>query len=213
MQARYVAAIGFLAIALPLASISAQGNAPDTVTGRWSFSLGVDPTNLSLHTPEPGVDARMVANLTRSWQAQNSRFARNISLMVGTDAPRQITPSSDPQCACTMRLSRRYAGLTAGASVDLVSVSRFTPYLKGGTGVYYTRFGRAPADGMLTPAELRLYQNGGFGQSDFSLGVNGGLGMKVRIGSHELFIEQALHAFDVRHLNVGVYPINIGLRF
>jgi hypothetical protein len=112
-----------------------------------------------------------------------------------------------------MKLSARYAGLTAGASYDLFSLSRFTPYLRGGAGVYHTEFARVPADGQLTPAELLLYQNGGFGQSGFSLGVNGGAGMKVRIGSHELFIEQALHAFDVRQLGSGVYPLSIGLRF
>lgn len=211
MHVLRLAAVTSLAVALPLASISAQSTASEPA--KWSFSLGVDPTHFNLHPPEPGVDARMVANLTRSWQSRNSRFARNISLMVGMDAPRQVTPSIDPLCACAMRISRDYAGLTAGASYDLFSLSRFTPYLKGGTGVYYNKFGRGPADGMLTPAELLLYQNGGFGQSSFSLGVNGGVGMKVRIGSHELFIEQALHAFDVNNLGTNIYPLNIGLRF
>jgi hypothetical protein len=210
MYVRYVVAVSYLAIALPLASVSAQSIAPQPAN--WSFSLGVDPTNLDLHTPNPGVDARMVANLTRSWQSLNSRFARHISLMAGTDAPREITPSSDPQCNCSMRISRRYGGLTAGASYDLFRVSRFTPYISGGTGVYYVSYGRAPADGMLTPAELMFYPNG-FSQRDFSLGVNGGLGVKARIGSHELFIEQVLHAFDVSHLGRGVYPFTIGLRF
>ena len=81
MHVRYVVAVSSLAIALPLASVSAQSTAPEPE--KWSFSLGVDPTHLDLHTPDPGVDARMVANLTRSWQSGNSRFARHISLMVG----------------------------------------------------------------------------------------------------------------------------------
>lgn len=215
MHVRYVVAVSSLAIALPLASVSAQSTAPDTA--RWSFSLGVDPTHFDLHTPEPGVDARMVANLTRSWQSGNSRFARHISLMVGADVPREVQPGLispfGPQCDCPMRLSRRYAGLTAGASYDLFRVSRFRPYITGGTGIYYNGYRRSPVNGVLTPSELAFYQNGGFSQDNFSLGVNAGLGLKVRIGSHELFIEQMLHKFDVRQPGIGIYPLNIGLRF
>lgn len=216
MHVRYVVAVSSLAIALPLASVSAQSTAPEPE--KWSFSLGVDPTHLDLHTPDPGVDARMVANLTRSWQSANSRFARHISLMVGTDAPREAQPGLispfGPQCDCPMRFSRRYAGLTAGASYDLFRVSRFTPYITGGTGIYYNGYRRSPVRGSLTPSELAFYQNGGFAQDNFSLGANAGLGLKVRIGSHALFIEQMIHDFDVRnHWIGGVYPLNIGLRF
>ena len=91
MHLRHAVTLGWFASALPLASLSAQsasstqGTAPDPA--KWSFSLGVDPGNLDLHTPEPGIDARAVANLTRSWQSRNSKWARHISLMVGADAP------------------------------------------------------------------------------------------------------------------------------
>ena len=207
-----VIASGCLAASLPLASGFAQ-SAPPSEPPKWSLSLGADPTHLDLHTPEPGVDARMVANLTRSWQSAASRLARHISLMVGTDAPREMNPSADPQCDCWMKITRRYAGLTAGASYDLFSASRFTPYLKGGTGIYYTSFTRGPSTGFLTPADLAYYQDG-FSESRFSLGANGGLGLKARLGSHELFIEQMIHSFDVRRRGVtGVYPLNIGIRF
>ena len=210
MHVRYVVAVSSLAIALPLASVSAQTTTPEPP--KWSFSLGVDPTHFDLHTPEPGVDARMVANLTRSWQSGNSRFARHISLLVGTDAPRQSNPIGDTPCDCPIRYSARYAGLTAGASLDLLRVSRFTPYLTGGTGLYYGRYGMTPANGYLTTQELRFYPNG-FSQSSFTLGVNGGFGLKVRIGSRELYVEQVLHSFDANHLGTGVNPLNIGIRF
>jgi hypothetical protein len=65
---------------------------------------------------------------------------------------------------------------------------------------------------MIRTSELIYYQNG-FGQSSFSLGVNGGLGIKVRLWSREFFIEETLHSFDVRRLDKGVYPLNIGVRF
>ena len=215
MLFRHVFAVSTFAIALPLASVSAQSTAPEPA--KWSFSLGVDPTHFDLHTPEPGVNARMVANLTRSWQSGNSRFARHNSLMVSADAPRESQPfmisQFGPQCDCPMSVSRRYTGLTAGASYDLFRVSRFTPYITGGTGIYYNGYRRSPVRGFLTPSELAFYQNGGFSQDNFSLGVNAGLGFKVRIGSHELFIEQMLHKFDVRQPGIGIYPLNIGLRF
>jgi hypothetical protein len=212
MDFRRSFAVSCLAVAIPLVPVFAQ-SASQPEPPKWSLSLGVDPTNLDLHTPEPGVDARMVANLTRSWQSANSRFARHISLMVGTDAPREFNPNPvDPQCNCWMKITRRYSALTAGVSYDLLRVSRFTPYLKGGTGIYYDSFTRGPSSGLLTPALLAYYGDG-FSESHFSLGVNGGLGLKVRLGSREIFIEQMLHTFDVRRTGTGVYPLNIGIRF
>jgi opacity protein-like surface antigen len=112
-----------------------------------------------------------------------------------------------------MHLSRRYAGLTAGASYDLFRVSRFTPYLSGGTGLYYSEFGRS-TDGVLTQGDLAFWGRD-FSQSHISLGVNAGLGLKVRLGSHELFIEQMLHQFDVQnhYWSGAVAPLNVGIRF
>lgn len=213
MGFRRSVAISCLAVVMPFVAVFAQ-SAPPSEPPKWSFSLGVDPTTLDLHTPEPGVDARMVANLTRSWQSANSRLARHISLMVGTDAPRKFNPNpADPQCNCWVSVTRRYSGLTAGVSYDVLRVSRITPYLKAGTGIYYRSFTRGPSSGFLTPAQLAYYKDG-FSESHFSLGVNGGLGLKVRLGSHELFIEQMIHSFDPRRRGVtGVYPLNIGIRF
>lgn len=230
MRLRYAVAVSSLALAVPLASVFAQTTTPSTqtitssaqsttpTTARWSFSLGADPTAFDLHTPEPGINARMVANLTRSWQSGHSRWTRNISLMVGGDAPHDASQGIPlffglQQCACSMHLSRRYAGLTAGASYDLLRVSRFTPYLSGGTGLYYSEFGRS-TDGVLTPGDLAFWGRD-FSQSHISLGVNAGLGLKVRLGSHELFIEQMLHHFDVQnhYWSGSIAPLNIGIRF
>jgi hypothetical protein len=215
MQLRYVLAVGSFAIAAPLARLQAQSAAP--APGNWSFSFGIDPSNFDLHTPEPGVQARMVANLTRNWQSANSKFGRHISLMVGLDAPHEVQPALisplGPQCDCPMRFSRKYAGLTAGASYDLFRVSRFTPYVTGGTGIYYDGYERAPARGMLTTSELPFYENGGFSGHRFSVGANAGLGLRVRLGSRELFVEQAIHEFDLGRRGLGVAPLSIGIRF
>ena len=67
MHVRYVIAVSSLAIALPLASVLAQTTTPEPA--KWSFSLGVDPTRFDVTNAEPGSEARMVANLTRSWQS------------------------------------------------------------------------------------------------------------------------------------------------
>jgi hypothetical protein len=205
MQIRHVVAVSSLAAVLPFASLFAQSTTPESP--KWSLSLGVDPTNLDLSTRDPGVDARMVANLTRSWQSANSPLTRHISLLVGRDAPRQF--QADQTCDCWWRVSNSYYGVTAGASYDLLRASRVTPYLKAGTGVYYTKESTWPANGQILVSQLPLLNY----RSGFSLGVNGGLGVKVRIGSHEFFVEEMLHAFDVRHLGKGVYPLNFGFRF
>ena len=204
MHIRYVV-VSALAAVLPLASIAGQSITPEP--GRWSLSLGLDPTHLDLNTRDPGVEARMVANLTRSWQSANSPLTRHISLLIGRDAPRQFQP--DQTCGCWWRVSNSYYGLTAGASYDLFRASRFTPYLKAGTGVYYTRQSTEPANNQVLVSQLPLMSY----RSGFSLGANGGLGLKVRIGSHEFFVEEMLHAFDVRRLDKGIYPLNFGLRF
>ena len=204
MHIRYVV-VTALAAVLPLASIAGQSITPEP--GRWSLSLGLDPTHLDVNTRDPGVEARMVANLTRSWQSANSPLTRHISLLIGRDAPRQFQP--DQTCGCWWRVSNSYYGLTAGASYDLFRASRFTPYLKAGTGVYYTRQSTEPANNQVLVSQLPLMSY----RSGFSLGANGGLGLKVRIGSHEFFVEEMLHAFDVRRLDKGIYPLNFGLRF
>ena len=205
MHVRYVVAVSSLAVALPFASASAQNTTAEPP--KWSVSVGVDPTHFDLQTRDPGVDLRMVANLTRSWQSANSPLTRHVSLMVGRDASRQF--QADQTCDCWWRVSNSYYGLTAGASYDLLRTSRFTPYLKTGTGVYYTSQSTEPVNGLILTSQLPFLNY----RSGFSLGVNGGLGVKVRIGSHEFFVEEMLHAFDVRDFSKGVYPLNFGLRF
>jgi hypothetical protein len=221
MHLRHVVTAGWFALTLPLASLSAQttsstpSSAPDQAT--WSLSLGADPTRFDLTNSSSGSQARMVANLTRSWQSAHSRWTRNISLLIGGDAPVQVQPGImglfGPQCDCPMRITQRYAGFTAGVSYDILRVSRFTPYVAGGTGIYYNGYQRSPVRDFLTPEELPFYTNGGFAQSKFSVGANGGLGLKVRLGSHQLFIEQMFHRFDINQPGIGVSPLNIGFRF
>lgn len=213
MHLHHVIAASSLALAVPLASVRAQGTAPEPPN--WSFSLGVDPGQLDLNTPEPGIDARAVTNLTRSWQSRNSKWARHISLMVGADAPHSLRPFYNQfgeACECWVRYASRYAGLTVGASYDLLRVSRFTPYLTGGTGIYYTGLRRSAADGV-TPNEFP-YFNQPYSQDKLALGANAGLGLKMRFGSHELFIEQMLHELDLnRRGRMAIAPLNIGFRF
>ena len=91
--------------------------------------------------------------------------------------------------------------------MDLFRLWKFTPYLQAGTGVYFTKL-----TGTVNPFPYTI-PNPAFDRTRFSLGVNGGLGIKARLGSHEFFVEQMLHAFDVRRIDTGVYPFNFGIRF
>jgi hypothetical protein len=216
MHLRYVIAVVSFAMALPLASVDAQSTTLDPA--KWSFSLGVDPVQLDLNTPDPGIDARGVANLTRSWQSRNSKWARHISLMVGADTPHSFHPfffsPEQPvlDCECSVRYANRYVGLTVGSSYDLLRVSRFTPYLTAGTGVYYTGFRRSAANGV-TPIGFSYYDQA-FSQNNFGIGANAGLGLKMRFGAHEFFMEQMLHELDLnRRRGMAIAPLNLGFRF
>ena len=195
-----------LALFLPLASSLAQ-TAPKEEPSKWALSLGVDPSALDLSTPDPGVEARVVGNLTRIWQAPGSRFSRQISLMVGTDAPHGYNSINSLFCTgCSSSISRSYAGLTAGGAVDLFRLSRFTPYIQGGAGIYYDRW-RSHLSRPL-PLSDESYKS-----NQFSFGMNAGLGIKARLGSHEFFVEQMLHTFQIAPVGRGVLPLNFGIRF
>jgi len=198
-----VFAIG-LSFILPLSAASAQSDSltsSNIPTPKWEFSLGADPTHFDLNTRDPGVDLRMVGTLTRSWQSPGSRFSRQLSLMVGGDAPH----SASPIClGCPG--PKRFAGVTAGASADLFHLGRFAPYLHGGAGLYYSHTGA----GISSVGDAVFPQRA---RNDFSLGINGGLGIKARLFSHELFIDQTLHAFDIGAIDRGVYPLSFGIKW
>ncbi len=197
-----------LGLLLPFAASRAQ-TASKEEPSKWSFSLGADPTAFDLRTRDPGVEARLVANLARTWQAPESRFTRHISLMVGADAQRYLSSQSENCDACSTNLSNSYAALTGGGSADLFRLSRFTPYVLGGVGFYYSRSSSEPANGVVLTSNLSSI----YTRHDFTLGLNTGLGIKARLGSHEFFVEQLLHAFDIQHLGRGINPLNFGIKF
>ena len=198
-----------ISLFLPLSPISAQSDSTassSTQAPKWEFSLGADPTDLDLRTRDPGVDLRFVSTLTRNWQRTGSRFSRQLSLMVGADAPRGTGPSF--LCyGCWSRVTKQYVGLTGGLAADLFHAWRFTPYLHTGAGVYYTHLGGGMStfDGANWVARPP--------RKDFSSGVNGGFGVKAKLFSHEFFIDETLHAFDVHTIDRGVYPLSIGIRW
>jgi hypothetical protein len=103
--------------------------------------------------------------------------------------------------------SKKYASLTAGVTWDVLRVSRFTPYVRTGAGVYYTsRTSNTTTGAALTNQSV-------YRSREWSPGGSVGLGIKAKLGSHEFFIEQMLHAFDLRRPDRGVYPINFGINF
>jgi hypothetical protein len=195
-------AITALAFAITIFPAPGSAQSDPVEPPKWSLSLGADPTDFDLRTRDPGVQARVVGNLTRTWQNPGSRFGRYISLMVGGDSPR-----SQENCyGCWSRVGKKYASLTAGSSIDLFRVSRFTPYVQTGAGIYYTHLGGEVNGAYMFPSPL-------YSRSRFSFGANGGVGIKARLGSHEFFVEQTLHAFDVTERDRGVYPLSFGIRF
>ncbi|HWL40964.1 MAG TPA: hypothetical protein VNO75_12075 [Gemmatimonadaceae bacterium] len=195
-----------LAAAVPLVSASAQ-SAP-IETREWSLSLGLDPGRVDRHGLEREPDAPVVMNLSRLWQAPGSRFSRDISLMLGADLPRRTDPGFFTGCfECTMRISKTFAALTAGSSIDVFRVARFTPYFRGGTGVYLTRLSTDLDPGAAeTQDPLRT-------PTGFAWGANAGFGIKARFRSREFFVEQMFHHYDLRRRDLFIMPLSFGVRF
>ena len=130
------------------------------------------------------------------------------SAIVDFSAVIKTDPKNLENCyGCYTRVAKRYFGATADASFDLIRTSRFTPYLKSGVGLYYTKLGTQPSN-LSAVINDPIYARSGF-----SFGVNEGLGFKTRIGSHELFVEQMIHLIDLRRFDKGFAPLNIGVRF
>ncbi len=193
-------------LAAPIASTSAQVSAEETST-LWSFSIGADPLNFDLRTRDPGVNARVVSTLTRFWQAPNPALKGHVSLMLGADAPRGF---AGLDYGYSVDISRRYAGLTAGGSYELFRSSRFSPYFIAGAGFYRDELrSDAKCQAASCPSSLIFAPR----YDKTSIGINGGIGLNVRLGGRLLFVEQRLHAFDVNRLDRGVHPLSIGFRF
>lgn len=202
MHIHNVIAVGSFAIVLPLASVPAQNTSSDPA--QWSASLGIDPTIMN-GGPGESVRARVVANLTRTWQTKSSPLASHLSLMVGGDT--RVRSPHTICVGCWDRIPKAYAGLTTGTSLELFRGSRFSPYARTGLGLYYTKLGEKQPAGSEYVSDPHYFNSG------FSLGVNGGLGLKARLWSREFFIEQSAHAFDIRGSRKHVFPFSIGVRF
>ncbi len=175
---------------------------------KWSVSLGVDPTHFDLSTSDPGIEARFAATGARLWQHRNPALTTHVALMLGADAPRalpgtEINPELD--------VSRYYAALTAGGSIELSLRSRVRPYVSAGGGGYFNDVGwKIACTGVTCNPQLAKYQER-FRETTF--GVNGGLGLNMSFGKKVLFVEQRFHAFDVTRLDNGVHPFSVGMRF
>jgi hypothetical protein len=50
-------------------------------------------------------------------------------------------------------------------------------------------------------------------RSGTTLGMNAAFGIRTRIAGWEVYIEQAVHHFDMLQASDGVYPFTIGVRF
>lgn len=202
MNNRRLLVVLVLGSGIPVTAASAQSDSVSAAKiepPKWSVSLGVDPTRFDSRT----YNTRLVGTVTRIWQKPGSRFTREVSLAAGT-----YTPGGGAYCdGCWSNWAEQYVGLTAGSSAELFHLWRFTPYVHGGAGLYYTRFSATTSswNGILSSSNVT--------RNNFSFGLNGGFGIRAKILSHELFIDQTLHAFDVRALNRGMYPLSIGFRF
>lgn len=201
------------ALTSPLFEASAQEKTPEA-SAKWSISVGIDPRHLDLRTRDPGVDARFIGTLTRSWATGFERLRLKAELMGGVDAPRGFHDTDGTLCGgCDVNISRSFASAGVGATFQLLRSSRFSPYLTGGTGIYHNR---SAAQSPLDCTDSYCITGGKpyyFRQSrETSLGLNGGIGINFRAGGREYFVQQSAHAFDFRQ-GLNMFPLSVGIRF
>jgi hypothetical protein len=199
--------------ALPLSRVSGQTQAPETSSG-WTLSLGADPSHFDLRTRDPGVDARFIGALNRSWATRFERVRLKAELMAGFEAPRGFRDPTGSLCAgCDINARRRFGSIGVGANLQLLRTSHFKTYLTGGTGIYHNwSFARSPlecTDSYCTTGGRPFY----FWQSiRTSVGLNGGFGVGFRLGGREFFMQQSAHVFDLQGSR-AIFPLTLGIGF
>jgi hypothetical protein len=209
---KFKVAFMFFVAALPPVTASGQSQTSE-IPSSWTLSLGADPSHLDLRTRDPGVDARFVAAVSRSWATRFDRLRWNAELMAGLEAPRGFRDTDGSLCGgCDIDARRRFGSVGLGATLQLLRTSRFKTYLTGGTGFYHNHsFARSLdcTDSYCTTGGKPYY----FWQSSrTSLGLNGGVGVSFRLRGREFFIQQSAHRFDLR-AGQAVFPLTFGIGF
>ena len=196
-----------------LSAVSAHAQTQEPPSN-WSLSIGADPTHLDLRTRDPGVDARFIGALTRSWATRFDRLRLKAELMAGMEAPRGFRDTDGSLCGgCEINSRRRFASAGVGANLQLLRISRFKTYLTGGTGFYHNNaFSRSPLDctnSYCVTGGKPFY----FWQLNrTSIGLNGGVGVSFRVGGREFFVQQSAHVFDFRG-SKAMFPLSFGIGF
>jgi len=205
----------FVALTLPLVETSAQAQEkrPDGPS-TWALSLGTDPSHLDLRTRDPGVDARFIGALGRSWATRFERVRLEAELMAGVEAPRGFRDIDGSLCAgCDVNVRRRFTALGAGARVQLLRTPRFRTYVTGGLGIYHNV---ASAKSPLSCTDSYCVTGGKpfyvWQSNRTSLGLNSGLGVSFRLMGREFFLQQSVHVFDLRG-GQTVFPLTLGIGF
>jgi hypothetical protein len=210
---KFKVAFMFIVAALPLVKASGQSQTSETPSS-WTLSLGADPSHLDLRTRDPGVDARFVGTLARSWATRFERLRLKAEIMAGMEAPHGFRDTDGSLCGgCDVNARRRFGSVGVGANLQLLRTSRFKAYLTGGAGFYHNHsFARSPldcTDSYCITGGKPYY----FWQSNrTSVGLNGGVGMSFRLGGREFFLQQSAHRFDLR-AGEAVFPLTFGIGF
>lgn len=210
---KFATAFTVAALSAPLFEGSAQTPSTET-SSNWSLSVGTDISHLDLRTRDPGVDARFIGTLTRSWATRFEKLRLNAELMGGLDAPRGFRDRDGTLCGgCEVNTSRRFASAGVGATFHLLRKSRFNPYVTAGTGIYHNRSGaQSPLDCSNSTCNARSNPFYFWQRNTTSFGLHGGAGVSFQLGGREFFLQQSAHAFDVRQ-GMIISPLSIGIRF
>lgn len=210
---KFKTAFMLVTTALPLMKASGQSQASDPASN-WTLSLGADPSHFDLRTRDPGVDARFIGALSRSWATRFERVRLKAELIVGVEAPRGFRDSDGSLCGgCDVNVRRHFTALGAGATVQLLRTSRLKTFISGGIAIYDNS---ASARSPLSCTDSYCITGGKpfyiWESNRTSLGLNSGVGVSFRLLGREFTLQQSAHVFDLRG-GQSVFPLTLGIGF
>jgi len=205
------------AAAVPLVRANAQEptrpSPQSTSPGPWSFSLGINSSELNLGTRRPGTRAEIMGSVARHWTLA-PRVAVRAQAVFDAQFPRALTLTDANGCAgCELWTSRQFGGINTAFVYQWRGGKAFSPYLLTGAEALvmhsHSRFD-APCDATNSCAFGDPYL---VSQStnEATLGLTAGAGIAFRLRKTNWFVEYATHAVPDRRR--AITPVSIGLRF
>ena len=188
-------------------SLGQEAASREEWNGKWSASVGIDPTKTdgSLNLSE-----NFAAAIAKQWSRSGSRIGFRAQLSTGRE-PATLRAFNVLECGdCVLKQIRRYQELSGAAVLTFRNNHSFRPYILGGPGIYRVTtsyFARGVVIGN---------GNNPSTSSVWSLGLTAGVGASLKLFGKDFFIEQRIiwpQATTGYRTGPVPVPFSIGVKF